>query len=257
MALPGPSISRAWRRKNLGSLAAITPEWLATQHPGAQFRVYGSGVEQRRVDHRMMTMRHYVSWLRATEHVDNADTWYLGENYALAEKFGMRGLLKPYVEPFLPRHPMLQHTALWLGPRGSTTGLHCDPDGVNLLCLLHGRKVFHIFPPSETPLLAMSRRFDSGARSSAIDLFADDVETRFPQLSRAKRMRVEMEPGDILYVPRWWWHAVENLDVTVAVSYRAETVVTAALNVPTLVKNVLHDAGLYRRGNCTCHVNGA
>ena len=47
-----------------------------------------------------------------------------------------------------------------------------------------------------------------------------DLE-RYPLYRVAERQRMELilEPGDALYIPALWWHAVESLDTTVSVNF--------------------------------------
>lgn len=40
----------------------------------------------------------------------------------------------------------------------------------------------------------------------------------FPQFTRAKAIEVILEPGDTLYIPPYWWHRVEALDLSMSLS---------------------------------------
>lgn len=233
-------------------LRRMTPEWMVRHHGDAVFNVYASGVEQHGVQARTVTMRQFVHHLRNPP--ADAPRWYLGEHYGLVLQMGLLPRLRAYAEPLVPRVSFLRHAALWLGPDGSRTGLHSDPDGVNVLCVVFGHKRFHLYAPDQEPYMAVGSRYDGGARSSTVDLWDPHLEQRFPQWRHARGVTVDLGPGDMLYVPRHWWHAVENQSVTVALSYRVETPLTAALNLPVAARRVLHQWGLYRRGDCTCHV---
>lgn len=54
---------------------------------------------------------------------------------------------------------------------------------------------------------------------SQVDIFAPDVE-RFPLFEQSAFQEVRVRPGELLLIPRHWWHAVENLGLpTLAVSF--------------------------------------
>jgi lysine-specific demethylase 8 len=62
-----------------------------------------------------------------------------------------------------------------------------------------------------------------------------------------------LQPGDMLFIPRGWWHYVRSLDKSISVSnigYDAKGLVVDLLS--HRIKQLLHDIGLYRVP-CTCH----
>ena len=42
---------------------------------------------------------------------------------------------------------------------------------------------------------------------------------RFPDAGRAEYAEALLEPGDVLFVPRGWWHYVRSVDVSASVSF--------------------------------------
>ena len=54
---------------------------------------------------------------------------------------------------------------------------------------------------------------------SQVNLEAPDLE-KHPLLPKAQPYIAILEPGDVLYVPPFFWHEVENLTDTIAVGYR-------------------------------------
>lgn len=236
----------AWR-----DLQTITLEWLVREMPDVRVPVFAFGRvdgKRRETSFSMQELADHVS----APHRDQ-ERWYLVEDFTLARRLRLTERLRPYVKPFLPWPSLLGHSALWVGPARSRTGLHADPDGVNILVMVRGEKRFLLIPPEDTPYLARDTRYDGGAWASGIDVFALDATRRWPEYRKARKETVVLKAGDMLYVPRHWWHAVENLEQTIAVSYRAETLATALLNIAMPVQFILHHLGLYRRGNCTCH----
>ena len=104
--------------------------------------------------------------------------------------------------------------ALWRGSPhvyiggSSQTPLHFDAFD-NLLCVVRGRKTLLLWPPGCAELL-----YPGGGGSalfSRADVFSPDLDA-FPLLGRAMplALQVDLGPGDALYLPCCWWHAVQS-----------------------------------------------
>jgi ribosomal protein L16 Arg81 hydroxylase len=140
----------------------------------------------------------------------------------------------------------------WIGPAGTVTGYHVDW-GDNVLAQICGRKEVRLVSPADSKFMYPSKRFDQGTMSSEMDVDNLDTE-RFPLFKRATEYRVVIRPGEMLFIPRGWWHHVRSLDKSISVSnisYDAKGVVVDLLS--ERLKQVLHDVGLYRVP-CTCHI---
>ena len=232
------------------ALASLNPETLADKFGNTTVWVSESGKEQRNVRWLQTALRSYLE--APPEGLQEASyvPFYLSENEALVERWGLLSSLREYVLQLVPRTAKLfERSAVWLGHPGTRTGLHADPDGFNLLCQIYGSKRVWLLDASTARRIIRSPQFDGGARTTEIDLWT----TSIPEISRFRGKSVLLRRGDILYVPRWCWHAAENLDTSLAFSYRAETPVSFILNLPVEVRHILHNLGLYRKNNCTCH----
>ncbi|CAM9302213.1 unnamed protein product [Ectocarpus fasciculatus] len=109
-------------------------------------------------------------------------------------------------------------STLWLGTGGSHTPLHFDTYGVNLVAQLHGRKRWLLYPPADTLALAPTRiPYEESSVFSQVDARAPDL-VRFPQFADAHPLAVTLEPGDVLFVPKHWWHFVEATDTSLSVN---------------------------------------
>jgi lysine-specific demethylase 8 len=140
----------------------------------------------------------------------------------------------------------------WIGPAGTVTGYHVDW-GDNVLAQICGRKEVRLVAPADSKFMYPSKRFDQGTMSSEMDVDNLDAE-RFPLFANATEYRVVIHPGEMLFIPRGWWHHVRSLDKSISVSnisYDAKGIVVDLLS--ERVKQVLHDIGVYRVP-CTCHI---
>jgi mannose-6-phosphate isomerase-like protein (cupin superfamily) len=127
---------------------------------------------------------------------------------------------------------------LWMGNSDKTivTPLHHDFND-NLYVVAEGRKHFTLFPPEQAPnlytrgqLLGVEPngiiRYASLSgmpHLSQVDIEAPDRE-RFPAYAVAEptRMDVDIEAGEMLFLPAGWFHQVSSSGRHIAVSFFAE-----------------------------------
>ncbi len=108
-----------------------------------------------------------------------------------------------------PHEPLV---SLWLGNRIRVPAHFDLPD--NLACVVSGRRRFTLFPPEQVSNLYIGPLdlTPAGQPVSLVDLAAPDL-VRFPRFAEAlaHAQVVELEPGDAVFIPSQWWHAVEAL----------------------------------------------
>ena len=113
---------------------------------------------------------------------------------------------------------------IWLGNR-VVTPAHFDQSN-NLACVVGGRRRFTLFPPEQVGNLYIGP-LDYAPTPTPISMVTFDAAGQ-PDLDRFPRYRdalavaqvAELGPGDALYIPSFWWHQVESLDLlNVLVNY--------------------------------------
>ena len=113
----------------------------------------------------------------------------------------------------------------WLGPAHTTSPLHHDPYH-NFLCQVVGRKYIRLYSPLET-LKVYPRGNEDGidmSNTSQVDVgaFVDRIKGSldgFEKFFEAQYVDCVLEPGEMLYVPRGWWHYVRSLSTSFSVSF--------------------------------------
>lgn len=90
---------------------------------------------------------------------------------------------------------------------GATTPLHYDVYD-NLFQQLSGTKRFLLFPPSDATRLYLHPKVHVRYRQSQADLLRPDL-VRFPLLAGLEGIEVVLQPGDLLFLPAFWFHHVE------------------------------------------------
>ncbi|GAB5031826.1 phosphatidylserine receptor [Nannochloropsis oceanica] len=109
-----------------------------------------------------------------------------------------------------------------VGPRRSGTSLHIDPLGTSAWnTVLTGKKRWILFPPSTPRDLAKGKAlYRKGEDDEPINYFAD-ILPRLRALPASEELvfyEFIQEEGETVFVPGGWWHAVLNLEDSVAVT---------------------------------------
>ena len=97
---------------------------------------------------------------------------------------------------------------LWIGQKGIVMPLHYDATD-NMYVMIWGRKRAIIGPPGQFDTLYRYPNNHPLVGSSQVNLTAPDV-TKFPRFQQAQLQEVVVGPGDVLYLPAWWWHQFEQ-----------------------------------------------
>jgi hypothetical protein len=108
--------------------------------------------------------------------------------------------------------------SLFIGPTNSQSSLHVDTFGSNFwMFLIHGRKKWRFYSPHD--LCALSPSFPRSfepifLRSSSLV----DEEEEEEEEEGVEYYEMELQPGEMIFVPAGSPHAVKNLEGTVAIS---------------------------------------
>lgn len=101
---------------------------------------------------------------------------------------------------------------LWLG-NAIRVATHYDLME-NIAVVVAGRRRFTLFPPDQVANLYMGpyELTPAGTPVSMVDPDAPDLD-RYPRFAEAwaHASQATLEPGDALYIPYHWWHAVASL----------------------------------------------
>src|SRR5579859_6485584 len=204
-----------------------------TSHNGNDF-----GLDKARYE--TMLFREFIA--RAMSRAEGDETLYLNLQDNAKDRLLEAPLLQLSgdfsVQPYF-KDLMLRCMNLWMGNSRSeiVTPLHHDFND-NLYVVVEGRKHFSLFPPSEAAnlytrgtLLGVEGNgtiryasMDGMPHLSRVDMEDPDLE-RFPRFAAAAktRMDVDLEKGDMLFLPNGWFHRVASRGRHVAVSFMAVT----------------------------------
>ena len=161
---------------------------------------------------RHMAFADYADALGSSHHT--ADKFYMSEE-VLADRFPT---LAADVEPLTFLDPALKITnSFWLGSAGTVTPLHYDLI-YNLAVEVRGRKRFTLFAPDQLDYLYPFSKRSKIVTFSRVDIEKPDLD-RFPKFQQAQPIQCTLEPGEILYIPPFWWHQVHSVDAAILMNY--------------------------------------
>jgi len=102
-------------------------------------------------------------------------------------------------------------STIWISSDGADTPCHQDTYGTNLVAQVHGTKRWILFPPSESVHLKATRiPYEESSVFSLADM--NCVECT------AKRFEVNLRAGEVLFVPKHWWHHVQSLTPSISIN---------------------------------------
>lgn len=158
--------------------------------------------QARDVDHRQtMTVRELVARMNAGDrcYIDQA---VVGMYPGLDEEYDFRSLEPPNILAVL----------LWIGSR-TRSGLHYDYVD-NLFAQIHGTKAAILAAPEDAPHLHV---FSDSHTKSQVAPQHPDLRAH-PRLRRATLLEATLEPGDVLFLPKGWWHYFASSDRSISLS---------------------------------------
>jgi hypothetical protein len=162
------------------------------------FRYWGS-------TDRWMPMSEFIDAMRASER-----PCYVRQ----APQDRMPGLSECYdFNDFMDMTGRDPEPALWLGSKGTDSGLHWDFQS-NMFAQIHGRKRILLCSPADSAKLTPYR---DQIRWSRFDGLAPDFD-QFPRARAARPMIATLAPGEVIHIPRGWWHQLHSLDVSISLS---------------------------------------
>ncbi|CAL8470425.1 g9967 [Coccomyxa elongata] len=122
----------------------------------------------------------------------------------------------PEAPPFPGLAERLHQRSVWLGCAGTLTPLHHDPYH-NLFCQVWGSKTVRLYSPQQSQsLYPFPNPFLRN--TSQVDVLSPDLD-RHPMFASALYLECTLRPGEMLYIPKKWWHCVWARTASLSISY--------------------------------------
>lgn len=107
-------------------------------------------------------------------------------------------------------------STFWVSPNGNTSVMHHDTFFENLNAMILGKKHYVFIPPWETP-----RTYPHFMNESPVNPNEPDL-AKYPKFAGVELYEATSEPGDLLYLPQFWWHFTTALEFTINLNIAAK-----------------------------------
>ena len=110
--------------------------------------------------------------------------------------------------------------SVWIGPRGTDSPAHTDPY-YNCYVQVVGHKHVWLAPPPLTlPAMSPDAAFGSMLQNTTqLSVWEAAQPPAFVQEVVPHAQHTELHPGDMLFLPPMWWHAMKSTSQSFSVSF--------------------------------------
>lgn len=150
-----------------------------------------------------------------------------------------------------PKEIMIQ---AWFGPLGTVSPLHFDAYH-NILVQLSGYKFIRLYPPTESSkLYPMSGRMTNNSQVDLQQYYGvllngnsdEEYVQRFVATKDAQYLDCIIGPGDMIYIPRGWWHYIQAIDEKTAKAWESAHVPGTVFAVMLIFLSTASDRTTHR-----------
>lgn len=109
------------------------------------------------------------------------------------------------------------NTNIWLGPKGTKTPLHKDPNH-NIFCQVFGKKHVRLYSSQVPESHVYPFPADVYRNTSQVDVENVD-NSKYPLFRDLQYWTCDVEGGDMLFIPKSFWHYVKSVDPSLSVNF--------------------------------------
>lgn len=103
----------------------------------------------------------------------------------------------------------------WIGPKNTISTMHTD-NKHNLLCQVMGEKLIILASPNDSNNLYSYE----GLLNNTSQVDPENLNfTEFPLCKKVKFFKLILKAGEILYLPKMWFHYVRSLSPSISISF--------------------------------------
>lgn len=237
---------------NWEDLPLFSPEELSKIKVSVDLKLNTTISEQQKTDLVVTPSKEFFKWLLANEDKEPSQKFYLSENDQLLKDFNLYQQFDKFANYYLSPMSVGKSYPVWIGCTGTKTGIHWDPEYRNIICQLYGTKKVYLFSPEQSKYMYPSNKYDNGGVVSSVDFWNID-QKKFPDFNKAQFMEIILHPGQMLFIPKYWWHACENMTSCVSIGIRSYIMSDFITGFPNACCFIGHKLGIYKKNNCTCH----
>ena len=202
-----------------------------------------------------MTFKDFIDTLETPDKAENGIYYIQRQNSNLTEE--MSELLQDIKELNWAKEAFGKDPDainFWMGDGRAVTSTHKDPYE-NIYCVVKGFKDIILFPPTDLPWLSHKLCKQAIYKRSQKGFFIEDLDgapklewiavdplnpdlKQFPEYKNAHPMKLRLNAGDVLYLPSFWFHHLQQSHGCIAVNFWYDMEFDVKFNYFNFVKDV-------------------
>ena len=191
-------------KRGAGKLSALK-KWKSKQYLKDKFNNIEVYVEIYKSKKDMGISKSRTKQVNFNDYIDNLhENWYLPDCSLLSLDIN-KDLYEDLVDPMRKEIP--KDYRLFLG-KNTRSGAHIHVEDDFVINQIVGKKIVYCLDFKELNLNHISNKRNNFSEENFFDL----------DKNKYKIQKFELEPGDMLFIPPWIWHAVENVGESIAVT---------------------------------------
>lgn len=177
-----------------------------------RFPVRRKNMQDQKDEEKEMALKEYIQYMLEVERQPVENPYYLNTTFSptvdMLDDYQVPDYFKCYFDNFRNIPDKTTLSWIYLAPKYSITGLHIDvieSSAWNLV--ISGKKFWVFYPKEQNPYLY----------AGAVNPFAPDTN-KHPLYQKAEPMVCVQNPGEIIFTPSGWYHAVLNLETGISLT---------------------------------------
>ena len=152
----------------------------------------------------------------------NNNSYYLKseDEYNLLQDLDIEKNLINEFKLFKSPNSIKESISFWYGATNTITPFHYDCDHANLLYIIEGSKRIYMVHPNYEKYMKGDTKIQYGASWSSRSI--DNVIINLKN-NNIQYEEIILRKGQLLNIPRYWWHCVINIEPTMAITYHYYT----------------------------------
>tara|TARA_Y100000389_G_scaffold91522_1_gene88119 strand:- start:11001 stop:11873 length:873 start_codon:yes stop_codon:yes gene_type:complete len=125
------------------------------------------------------------------------------------------------------------------GSKNSYTPLRYNLNYRNYYLVLEGKVRIKMTPPKNEKYLYCNKDYDNFEFRSPLNVWniQDEYKTDF---NKMKFLEVDLEPGNIIYIPAYWWYSIQVLEENTSIlSFKYRTYMNNVAILPQLILKIM------------------
>jgi len=125
------------------------------------------------------------------------------------------------------------------GSKNSYTPLRYNLNYRNYFLVLEGKIRIKLTPPKNEKYLYCNKDYDNFEFRSPLNVWniQDEYKTDF---NKMKFLEVDLEPGNIIYIPAYWWYSIQILEENTSIlSFKYRTYMNNVAILPQLILKIM------------------